>query len=372
METINRRTMSMLLVSISIIFAVAMSHVALSNPTPRVSGANTAANNSLDFAWQIVSPPKGWESLVHGVAFNEIEATSDGSVWLSAGRSVVHLSNQIVEIQRMETITQSIRALSMVSATEGWGAGRNGVPVRFDGAKWRDFPSPVANVRGTSFGAIEMVSATDGWLCLQSARFEPPIPSTLLRFDGEAWDFYPFPEGRSCFAIAMASPTDGWIVGSRGAMAHFDGIEWRDIPGPTTETIRDVDMVSPTEGWAVANSGKQNGGSSILHYDGEAWEIIPPVTNESLAAIDFISPNEGWAVGDTVLHYTHGTWEEVEIPVSLDEENDHLRAVKIVSANDVWAAGINGLILRYGPTPGGGPSLSGATERISLPMLTVE
>lgn len=327
--------------------------------------AHAPASRTATSEWLVVPPPEGWNSLYHGVGFNTIQSTSDGTVWLATGRSILRYRDGAFEIQRTATVSQSLRAISMVSPTEGWAAGNHGTPIHYDGEAWRDVESPVAGMYNASFGDIEMVSADDGWLCLFPARFESPVPSLVMHYDGESWNFKPFPLEQNCFTIEIVDHDSGWIGGDFGKLSHYDGENWRVAASPITELIHDIAMVSPTEGWAVAGVD-----GTILRYDGASWSVIPPVTDKTLVAIDFISPDEGWAVGRTAMHYQGGTWTEVELPVSLDEETDLLHAVEMVSSTEVWAAGIRGLMLRYGPVEGvGGPSLARWIDRLSLPAL---
>lgn len=351
-----------------VVLALAAS-IANAGPTPKPnlndvpSDARTSAARAVVYEWALVPPPEEWDVLAYGGQFREIEATSDGAIWMGSGRrGVVRHSAGEFEVMDLETNTRTIHSLSMIAPDDGWASSRHGFAIHFDGVSWKDFPTQLSTNDRASFQGISMVSANDGWMCTDGSRLDPPAPSRLLRFDGTTWDFYDFPEGRDCRYIEMVSATDGWITGGPGELNHFDGHNWTPVSSPTTKGITDFDMISATDGWAVA-------GDTFLHYDGVAWQEAPNETGEGVLAIDFVSPTEGWAVGRAMLHYVNGEWSKVDVPVDFAYSQHWFNDIKMISPTEGWAVGTHGLILHYRASSESGPGSSSVRTRLSLPLL---
>jgi len=72
-------------------------------------------------------------------------------------------------------------------------------------------------------------------------------------------------------SVDMVNSTDGWAVGSEGAIIRWDGAKWSNVASPTSCKLVCVDMVSSNEGWAVAQrtDGYQTN-QSIIRWTGQA------------------------------------------------------------------------------------------------------
>jgi hypothetical protein len=79
-------------------------------------------------------------------------------------------------------------------------------------------------------------------------------------------------------SISLASPTDGWAVGSystsTGAVAplyyHLSGSTWKRVDGPGPNQITHVFTLSASDAWATGDD------ASILHYQNGTWESLNP------------------------------------------------------------------------------------------------
>ena len=54
---------------------------------------------------------------------------------------------------------------------------------------------------------------------------------TFLRWNGLAWKGQPFP-GVVLNDVDMVTASDGWAVGTGGAIFHYDGSNWSQVPAP--------------------------------------------------------------------------------------------------------------------------------------------
>jgi photosystem II stability/assembly factor-like uncharacterized protein len=96
-------------------------------------------------------------------------------------------------------------------------------------------------------------------------------------------------------ATTNGSSTDGWIVGSNGALLRFGGTNWTQFTStpPTTNDLLSVSMISPTAGWAVGTVG------TIVQWDGTTWSLASsPVTAIYPWFVATDSAGDGWIVGN--------------------------------------------------------------------------
>jgi photosystem II stability/assembly factor-like uncharacterized protein len=114
---------------------------------------------------------------------------------------------------------------------------------------------------------------------------------------------------------------------------------WSIVTGPTTTDLYSVFMVSASEGWAVGD------GETILHYSNGSWSTVTsPITN--LYSVSMVNAGEGWAVGEsgTILNYTSGSWS---LYTKTSPTTNDLYSVFMLSASEGWAVGDLGTILHY-------------------------
>jgi photosystem II stability/assembly factor-like uncharacterized protein len=87
-----------------------------------------------------------------------------------------------------------------------------------------------------------MVSPTDGWAVGMGNH------GIILHWDGNSWVEVPSPADWSLQSVAIASTTDGWIVGDQGNILRWDGNTWKDVTSPTSNPLNSVAMVSAADG----------------------------------------------------------------------------------------------------------------------------
>jgi hypothetical protein len=228
-----------------------------------------------------------------------------------------------------------------------------GLPVRSDAAS-PTVPAPTANpvhLNLTVYShvtGIMMRSPTEGWAVGDN---DVNHQSYLLHLRNGVWTKQMLADGKmDPLAIAMLSPTDGWIAGAdhpgwdgQGAMLHLSGGVWTHVPLPVgAGPIEGIAMVSPDEGWAV-DASSADGQAQFLRYDQNVWTVAQQVPdNASLQSIQMVSPEEGWAAGQgqAVWHYSGGTWQRIALN---DPQSATLQYVSMLSADDGWGIGIQPL-----------------------------
>jgi photosystem II stability/assembly factor-like uncharacterized protein len=264
--------------------------------------------------------------------------------------SVLHKPSAVVLAQNLGLVR--LNNLAMVSDSEGWAVGDDptdadhGVILHYTGGQWEQVGAP-ANAGRLS--GIFMLSASDGWIVGDQGM--------ILHYDGQNWLQVQSPVKTALGCIFMLSSTDGWAAGND--ILHYSNGAWSQV-ATSTDFIYQIQMLSATEGWAV-------GPGHILHYSNGKWtptfvrssgggahlKTPPnyPVAQPQPLSISMLSSSDGWAVGfsqENVLHYQQGQWQIVQSP----DAAVNLQAVAMVSASEGWAMGVDpasnhGVIYHY-------------------------
>jgi hypothetical protein len=259
----------------------------------------------------------------------------------------------------------TLNSIDLVSSTDGWAVGDDGLILRWDGENWTRVQGPIQPSKGSDYRSVSMVSATDGWIAENSGH--------LLHWNGAAWTVFATIGGN---AIEMISSTDGWLA-STGGLYHWDGVTWKWVSAPIYEIFSSLSILNPNCGWAVGFHGaiirwdglswqpvvsptgmylgsvevvSENevyvGGETLFHLVGTDWTVVSGVSPFSVYAIAMNSSTSGWAAGvDGFSRYEAPIWRYVKLPT-----NNVIRDISIVADDDAWAVGEGGVILRWNGT----------------------
>lgn len=316
--------------------------------------------------WQFVATPRGPLAQHRPIA---IDSTPDGSVWIAtSGRRVIRFRGLDLAndgIAGLPAPSWSLRAISMVSPTDGWVVGTQGAFARWDGEGWTEHRSYVHGKERVAMAAVYMVSPNDGWACMESVPYGTPVPSTVMRWNGEIWYFYANHQ-MGCRAISMASANDGWLLDSSGNLHRYDGTTWTEAPRLETDDLRDVDMIDGSNGWAV-------GWSTALRFDGHAWRAVVIPGLASARRVDFVSPDHGWVLTHKgSLRYDRGTWTHVPLPLAVEPGEDdpyYTYDLEMLDEDRAWIIGTLGQVLRNDPNAACHPITPRYRCPLSLPWL---
>jgi photosystem II stability/assembly factor-like uncharacterized protein len=248
--------------------------------------------------------------------------------------------------------------------TDGWAVGFNGTfltgakspnatALHWDGITWRVQTAGLLGLNAGPLWSVFMVSPTDVWAVGQN-RTGTAVGGTFWHWTGVpglggGWNLVQPPVWKVVFySLFMVSSSEGWAVGSGGAIWHYFGGAWTAVSTPvTTTTLRSVYMLSQTDGWAVGDGGV------ILHYTAGTWSgpVSPGTTSNNLLSVFMASSTEGWAAGKlgTILHYSGGAWTSLPsnlvptAPVSFF----NFTSVYFNTASDGWGVGTDGVILHF-------------------------
>jgi hypothetical protein len=165
--------------------------------------------------------------------------------------------------------------------------------------------------------------------------------------------------------LQMLSATDGWAVGTDGAVTspdsvavilHYTQNHWQAVQAIPRVSLVALSIDSLSDGWAIGTDysswqpgttnpdGKQAtppccSSPLMLHYSGGVWTKVDGVPDTELATVAMLSKSDGWAAGpNALLHYDGTTWSPVS---ALTPTGEPLGAtsIAVVSSGEAWAVG---------------------------------
>ena len=266
--------------------------------------------------------------------------------------------------------------VAMTGGGAGWAVGNiagkpNTMLMRADAGRWTILPKPAGLDDTASLQAVAMTSPQAGWLIAQN-----PIPkhdryntfiagSVLLRYHDGQWRIASQTIPHDLWALTLRTASDGWAVGSDGAIIHWNGAQWSPTPLPTDLAISGpyLDAIaapSATEAWAASLDGE------MFRWDGSTWrdvDLAAQLVAHSPQSVDAASlaphitglamtaPGQGWAIGigqaqngqavGEILACSGGQWRIAQLIPGVQPT-----AIALHALDDGWIVGYNGAILR--------------------------
>jgi|GEM_PF-1645695 len=288
--------------------------------------------------WSQVSPPNNCRNSCLAANMQGVSVVSTTDAWAVGSTNISDANlwhwdgNAWTEVAHPNEAP--LRAIKMLSSTDGFAAGERGTVHRFNGSAWQ-----VSNSHWTTNGfyGLDFLNANDGW-AVGVLNTDPPAHG-LQRWNGTTWEIYqpPFTQP-TMYDVDMVASDAVWAVGTSGYIFRWNGTAWSRDTSPNV-SLYALSMVSATDGWAVGGSG------NIVRFNGTSWTNYTSPTTTNLWSIDMVDANEGWAGGTSglMLHYQNGTWTRLNPnPTTYTIEGIHM-----LNANEGWAIGYNGTILHY-------------------------
>ncbi len=171
----------------------------------------------------------------------------------------------------------------------------------------KELDRPVLSVWGSAPGDVYAVGGPRG-----NSGFQ----ALALRFDGAGWRDLE-PGGADTFWwVHGTGPSDVWMVGEMGRVAHWDGRRFVEHARLTKATLFGVWAASATDVWAVGGTPEGGTGADndvVLHFDGKTWAKSPlPGTQKGRALFKVwgSSAEDVYVVGEhgSIWHRKGGAW----------------------------------------------------------------
>jgi hypothetical protein len=281
--------------------------------------------------------------------------------------------------------TQSeLHSVSGASANDVWAVGHshNGsLPSRtmiqhWNGSQWNVVPSPSPADQLNELRGVAALSAFDAWAVGYSSDSQSAsnIDTLILHWDGAQWREVPSPNftgvANQLFGISAISANDIWAVGAAGGYAiamHWNGSAWSFVAvaqdaGLSSEVLAAVSGSAANDVWAVGR-GKgifsNQTFATIKRWDGIRWtdkvcyaasSSNPPDGYEGggpdayFSGVTAPATNDVWVVGvrgsgPTIRHWDGFAWTTVTHPRAFPNAAA-LRSVAASSDGSAWSAGI--------------------------------
>ncbi len=126
------------------------------------------------------------------------------------------------------------------------------------------------------------------------------------------WEI-PYKTGVNLNDIHSVDGVNYWIVGDYGTIMKFDGNDFEYYYFPKTTNLNSIQLYSETSGWIVGDSG------TILKYDGSSWQEQASPTSYNLNSIWIINQDSALACGDhgTILQCSNNIWFVMTSPYTI-------------------------------------------------------
>jgi hypothetical protein len=275
-------------------------------------------------------------------------------------------------------------ALSGVDARrtdDAWAVGLRGAPERtfamhWNGAAWKDVPTPNVDVGDTlKSNRLEDVwarKAGDVW-AVGWREYHGGSRTLITHWNGSKWSVVRSPNrfkvgDNQLLSVSGTAVDDvwaaGWAISGASSIGyiplvlHWNGVSWSRIGLPITkeEALGGIEAAGRGDVWAVGwRSVATRQRVSIWHWDGDRWTHAPspagaPSGGEAaLTAVSADGSTDVWAVGTTrpdgvapqvplAMHWDGGSWTRADIPVASSDRH-WVNDVVTVGPNLAWAVG---------------------------------
>jgi len=290
-------------------------------------GTGDAARVELAIAPQWLASENPGITVTHTSSADFASGTTTQTVIVGTGEPAgVQLDNSTGWRIFASPTANSLRSVAMVSSSDGWAVGLNGVIARYSGGSWSTVSTPTSD----DLNGVAMVSANDGWAVGEGGR--------IVRWNGSAWATVTSPTTQDLFSVAMASSSDGWAVGGSGKILRWNGSAWSEFLDIGSTSLLDVQMLSATDGWIVGGSGL------IYRWNGTTWSLHTDTGNQTWNSVHLLTATDGWVVGGSGIIYR---WNGTAWSAHTDTGNQTWNGVRMISSGDVWAVGNGGLVAHF-------------------------
>jgi hypothetical protein len=217
--------------------------------------------------------------------------TSPSEGW-AAGEGYFLLRYQDGAWNRVRQPTNSlIFAIAPGVLGETWGAGVD--IMRYQGSTWRKVNAPIAE------GLLTGVSAAgpdDAWF----------VGQTLWHYHAGDWSGASLDPDINPSGVSMLSADDGWASGTRydgrdpknGVLLRYQSGLWNEV-ATTDGKLDAIAMASPSDGWVVGTD--PSGDGVFYHYDGTTWTQSGSAPDTPLDQASVGPDGDAWALGIAVM-----------------------------------------------------------------------
>jgi hypothetical protein len=129
----------------------------------------------------------------------------------------------------------------------------------------------------------------------------------LAQWDGSTWTQSTYAPSFTAYLVRGSGPSDVWIAGDAGMVAHFDGTSWTEIDTGTGLPFYSVWSNGPDDVFAAGDGG-------IAHWDGTGWTAT--VTSGTISALWGDGKTDVFAAGEfgRIMRWDGASWSDMDSP----------------------------------------------------------
>ncbi len=285
-----------------------------------IPGQIEIAPNGANGAWSLNA------ELPEGHHLQDVSVVSSSDIWAVGDNGLIAHYDGSTWSSVASPHGNRINAIHMLSATDGWAVGDGGKIIHYNGTSW----TLVASGATDHLNSVYFISATDGWVVGAAGK--------IFRYNGTSWSEFTDTGGTEWYDVQLVSSTDGWMVGNQGLIYHWNGTAWSSHTDSGGTVWSGIFMLSADDGWAVGDQGL------IYHWNGISWSMHTDTGGNNWNAIHFSLPTNGWIVGNggEILHWNGVAWSSFSSPTT-----NNLHGIVALTPSLAWSVGDGSEIFRY-------------------------
>ena len=270
----------------------------------------------------------GWEAMAGpsgGVLLHVTGKPGQGMV-ACGERGLVLVHNNDTWVTLPMATSYSLHAVAS-SPGHIWAVGDFGTVVHFTSGRWTVLQGGAEE----TLHAIALDSPTSGWIAGSSGALIDLRDLMLEPLSVRRGQVH---------SIAINDLGDGWAVGNDSLLLRLAQGGWKSRTNATGwGDLWGVDHSGEDDAWAVGQNGL------LLHIDKTGWHVAPDMALPTLRSVAFNRRGEGWAVGDQgALVWFDGT--EWTVPAERPTQAT-LHSVAWLTDDEAWVIGERGMVLRW-------------------------
>lgn len=230
----------------------------------------------------------------------------------------------------------TLEAVDVRAEDDAWAVGLGGAVFRWDGATWSRMPFP----RGRWLTDVAVLARDDVWI-VGDGGF-------LMHWDGTGFAVNGAGTNRHLGAVAFDLSGTGWATSTGNELlakwrgSHSWSTVWPADPTPC-RSYGDIALASPTEGWMVGPCATDG----VMRYDGTYWRPVETGLGPFMRPVRLagVAPSRAWLLAHNALQSREGLrdgvgrWDGTSWTVSELPEARDWRALATDGVETAWAFG---------------------------------
>ena len=289
-----------------------------------------------------------WEYTPQGltVALEDVWVAPDGAAYFAGERGTILRWRDGVWESMPTGTTQRLKGIHGAGNDDIIAVGRSGTLLRYDGNAWT----------GTSLSPADLL---DVWMLSATDAFVVGSNGVVFRLEDATWNDYT-PNGvvDSLNAVWGPDPDHVYVVGAESRALTWNGTQWKllAIDAFRNNNYHSIHGTSPTDFYvgaeylglpsAASSAPALHAGGLVYHWDGAAWTIPYQDPIHDVLGVWRAESDDVFACGDAATILV-GSSAGLTRLTELSNLPFYVRSVWGSSPTNVFVVGDNGAVARY-------------------------